>query len=213
MSAAGLPSPQNLVESFRAISTRLGVGPQSYEHLATLFLDLFDSPSPPGAMVNFVRFLETSGASGVFLNTMAGGKPLREILATVFGTSQYMSDIIIRNPGYLYWLVERPTWEREENVNTYVAELERDGEKLSFTAFIVAATARAAALHPLVHAYRDWRGRLVTHDHVDVRLRTELELFQVVRFHDRETVAQRTRRIGPHVREHCNPGIDPVHHA
>jgi pyruvate/2-oxoglutarate dehydrogenase complex dihydrolipoamide acyltransferase (E2) component len=39
---------------------------------------------------------------------------------------------------------------------------------LSFTAYVVACAARAAAEHPAVHAYRDWRGRLITHDHVDV---------------------------------------------
>jgi pyruvate/2-oxoglutarate dehydrogenase complex dihydrolipoamide acyltransferase (E2) component len=39
---------------------------------------------------------------------------------------------------------------------------------ISFTAFVVACAARAAAAHPDVHAYRDWRGRLVTHRHVDV---------------------------------------------
>ena len=36
------------------------------------------------------------------------------------------------------------------------------------TAFIVASVARAAAAHPDVHAYRNWRGQLVTHRHVDV---------------------------------------------
>ena len=39
---------------------------------------------------------------------------------------------------------------------------------LSFTAFIVASVARAVASHPEVHAYRDWRGKLVVHRHVDV---------------------------------------------
>jgi len=38
----------------------------------------------------------------------------------------------------------------------------------TLTAFVVASVARAAAAHPQVHAYRDWRGRLVTHHHVDV---------------------------------------------
>ena len=46
---------------------------------------------------------------------------------------------------------------------------------LSFTAFVVACVARAAATHPEVHAYRDWRGRLVTHDHVDVATLFEIE--------------------------------------
>ena len=34
---------------------------------------------------------------------------------------------------------------------------------LSLTAFVVASVGRAAAAHPQVHAYRDWRGRLVEH--------------------------------------------------
>jgi len=46
---------------------------------------------------------------------------------------------------------------------------------LSFTAFLIASVARAAAAHPDVHAYRDWRGRVVTHQHVDVATLVEIE--------------------------------------
>jgi pyruvate/2-oxoglutarate dehydrogenase complex dihydrolipoamide acyltransferase (E2) component len=45
---------------------------------------------------------------------------------------------------------------------------------LSFTAFVVASVARAAAAHPQVHAYRNWRGRLVQHRHVDVQTIVEV---------------------------------------
>ena len=44
----------------------------------------------------------------------------------------------------------------------------------SLTAFVVASVARAAAAHPDVHAYRNWRGRLVTHRHVDVTTIVEI---------------------------------------
>jgi pyruvate/2-oxoglutarate dehydrogenase complex dihydrolipoamide acyltransferase (E2) component len=47
--------------------------------------------------------------------------------------------------------------------------------RLSFTAFVVASVARAAAEYPEVHAYRDWRGRLVTHRHVDVTTIVEVD--------------------------------------
>jgi hypothetical protein len=40
------------------------------------------------------------------------------------------------------------------------------------TAFLAASVARAAAGHPEVHAYRDWRGRLVTHQFADVSIET-----------------------------------------
>ena len=44
----------------------------------------------------------------------------------------------------------------------------------SLTAFVVASVARAAAAHPEVHAYRNWRGQLVTHHHVDVGTMVEI---------------------------------------
>ena len=44
----------------------------------------------------------------------------------------------------------------------------------SLTAFVVACTARAAAAQPDVHAYRNWRGQLVTHNHVDVATMVEI---------------------------------------
>jgi pyruvate/2-oxoglutarate dehydrogenase complex dihydrolipoamide acyltransferase (E2) component len=52
---------------------------------------------------------------------------------------------------------------------------------LSLTAFVVASVARAAAAHPGVHAYRDWRGRLVQHRHVDVPTLIEVPTAGTVR--------------------------------
>ena len=48
----------------------------------------------------------------------------------------------------------------------------------SLTAFFVASVGRAAARHPQVHAYRDWRGRLVRHHHVDVQTLIEVSTSQ-----------------------------------
>ena len=44
----------------------------------------------------------------------------------------------------------------------------------SLTAFVVASVARAAAAHPEVHAYRNWHGHLVTHQHVDITTIVEI---------------------------------------
>jgi pyruvate/2-oxoglutarate dehydrogenase complex dihydrolipoamide acyltransferase (E2) component len=51
-----------------------------------------------------------------------------------------------------------------------------DGHRppLSMTAFVIAAVSRAVAAHPEVHAYRDWRGRLIRHRHVDVQTLVEV---------------------------------------
>lgn len=50
------------------------------------------------------------------------------------------------------------------------------GEHLSFTAFLVASLARAIERDPLLHACRDWRGRLVLFDDVDVVTLVESEV-------------------------------------
>ena len=68
---------------------------------------------------------------------------------------------------------------------------------MSLTAFVVASLGRAAAAHPQAHAYRDWRGRLVEHRHVDVQTLIEVVtgqgpfgLVHVVRDADVRSVAE-----------------------
>lgn len=68
---------------------------------------------------------------------------------------------------------------------------------LSFTAFVIASLARTAAAHPEVHAFRDWRGRLIQHRHVDVQTLVEIPtddgpfgLVHVVRDADIRSVAE-----------------------
>jgi hypothetical protein len=53
--------------------------------------------------------------------------------------------------------------------------LEGHEPPLSMTGFVIAATARAVAAHPEVHAYRDWRGRLVRHRHVNGQTLVEVQ--------------------------------------
>jgi pyruvate/2-oxoglutarate dehydrogenase complex dihydrolipoamide acyltransferase (E2) component len=51
----------------------------------------------------------------------------------------------------------------------------KTGEKLSFTAFIIYCLSRAVEEHPHVHAYRDWRNRLVIYDDINVTSMFEVE--------------------------------------
>ena len=53
---------------------------------------------------------------------------------------------------------------------------ERSGESLSFTAFVLHCVGAAVAEDRMVHACRDWRGRLVLFDDVDINTIIEIEL-------------------------------------
>jgi pyruvate/2-oxoglutarate dehydrogenase complex dihydrolipoamide acyltransferase (E2) component len=80
--------------------------------------------------------------------------------------------------------------------------LARSEPPLSFTAFVVASVARAAAEHPEVHAYRNWLGQLVSHQHVDVTTIVEITtpqgpfpLAHVIRDADIRDVADLTAEL------------------
>jgi pyruvate/2-oxoglutarate dehydrogenase complex dihydrolipoamide acyltransferase (E2) component len=52
----------------------------------------------------------------------------------------------------------------------------RTGESLSFTAFIVACVGHVVDQDKRLHAYRDWRNRLILFDDVDVLIAVEIEI-------------------------------------
>jgi pyruvate/2-oxoglutarate dehydrogenase complex dihydrolipoamide acyltransferase (E2) component len=54
----------------------------------------------------------------------------------------------------------------------------RTGEKLSFTAFIIYCLARAIEEHPHLHAYRDWRNRLVIYEDINITSMFEVDTGQ-----------------------------------
>jgi len=51
----------------------------------------------------------------------------------------------------------------------------RTGESFSFTAFVIACLGRAVGENKGIHAYRDWRSRLILFDDVDVNISVEIE--------------------------------------
>jgi hypothetical protein len=59
---------------------------------------------------------------------------------------------------------------------TMRAQKVRTGKSPSFTAFVMACLGHAVDLNRHMHAYRDWRGRLVIFDEVDVNTLFEVEV-------------------------------------
>lgn len=51
---------------------------------------------------------------------------------------------------------------------------DKTGERLSFTAYLTACTGRAVGDNKILHAYRDWRGRLVVFEDVDIATMVEI---------------------------------------
>ena len=84
------------------------------------------------------------------------------------GTVDYMR--VAAGRSNVHGLVELDVTEARRRIDEREAEM---GERLSFTAFLVHCLARALDEHPHVNAYRDWRGRFVNFDDVDVNVLVE----------------------------------------
>jgi pyruvate/2-oxoglutarate dehydrogenase complex dihydrolipoamide acyltransferase (E2) component len=102
---------------------------------------------------------------------------------------------------HIHGLVEVDVTEARERIRQIK---ERTGERLSFTGFVVHCCAKAVDEDKHVHAYRDWRNRLVLFDDVDVSLGVErrgqgepVVLQAVIRAANRKSV----REIHTEIRE------------
>lgn len=82
--------------------------PQARQHLAKIVEVLFDclaqSPDPDQALTYLERFTRASPHKVSFLVYLQASPATVQLLATVFGSSPFLSQILIRNPEYLYWI-------------------------------------------------------------------------------------------------------------
>lgn len=87
------------------------------------------------------------------------------------GTVDYMR--VAGRRSVVHGLVEFDVTNAKQLIRAREAET---GEQLSFTAFLVFCLAQALEDHPHVQAYRDWRGRIVQFDDVDVMVIVETQI-------------------------------------
>jgi len=77
---------------------------------------------------------------------------------------------------------------------------EQTGEPLSFTSYIIYCCARSVTVNRNIHAYRDWRNRLIIFDDVDIATAVE------------RTVDERKRVIFTVIRAANRKSVKEIHH-
>lgn len=78
-----------------------------------------------------------------------------------------------RRRHIIHGLIEVDVTEARRRIR---AHKEKTGESLSFTAFIITCLGRAVEASQHLHAYRDWRNRLVIFDDVNINTMIEVEM-------------------------------------
>jgi len=72
----------------------------------TLLLAISQSPDPDAALNNLERFTNATFDRRILYTFLRDIPVLIDVLVTICGSSQYLSDTLIRNPEYFEWLME-----------------------------------------------------------------------------------------------------------
>ena len=122
----GALADRHLQELAADLPSRLALGDLADK----LFDAVSTTPDPDAALLGFCRYVSARTPTGAFIGTLSADPHLLDILTQIFGTSPFLSEILIRNPEYLHWLrreLQGPPPDR----TGYDIELDRlsDGEQ------------------------------------------------------------------------------------
>ncbi|MCX7011185.1 MAG: hypothetical protein NTW86_01225, partial [Candidatus Sumerlaeota bacterium] len=90
--------------------------------LPDLLSALRRSADPDRALRNWIAFLNRVFDAYGFAQRLAGTPDLLEFLTRLFGFSQFLADLLARNPEYLDWLRAPHVLERPKSLASYVEE-------------------------------------------------------------------------------------------
>jgi glutamate-ammonia-ligase adenylyltransferase len=124
----GFGASSAVASSFQRVCERVLAADLNDEDVILIVEACLRSASPDAAIVNLERYLESTGSVSVFLRTMLAAPPVLNLVTTVFGASQHLADILVRQPGFVYWLMEQSTWDAPDDVDSFSEWLAREVE-------------------------------------------------------------------------------------
>ncbi|MFB3041063.1 MAG: hypothetical protein ACE1ZS_04545, partial [Candidatus Poribacteria bacterium] len=95
------------------------------EIVEKLLESIADSPDPDAALNNFDRFTAVTFSRMWLYHLLRDAPFIMRILATCFGSSTYLSDVLVRNPEYFNEIIDRSVMEMPKNREMMYDELSR----------------------------------------------------------------------------------------
>ncbi|MFC2149284.1 bifunctional [glutamate--ammonia ligase]-adenylyl-L-tyrosine phosphorylase/[glutamate--ammonia-ligase] adenylyltransferase [Candidatus Auribacterota bacterium] len=119
----GFKDGRKFVDCIRSIVT----DEAAYEHISIIFPTLVDefskSPDPDTALVNFDRFVSAVFSKMMLFTALAQKSSSLRLLLKLFGTSQFLSDALIRNPEYFDWMTDYDVLNMVKDRETVLREM------------------------------------------------------------------------------------------
>jgi [glutamine synthetase] adenylyltransferase / [glutamine synthetase]-adenylyl-L-tyrosine phosphorylase len=102
----GFPDPLAADRELQAVAP----DPATRERLAAILPQVLasfsDSADPNAGLRNLERFTRASGSAVRLVAHLTDDRRMLDVLGTAFGSSPFMSEILIRHPQWFYWLSE-----------------------------------------------------------------------------------------------------------
>jgi glutamate-ammonia-ligase adenylyltransferase len=123
LTSAGFRNPARGITNLRRMAGT-GSDRETFARLAVLAWDyLRRSGDPDMALNNWDRFTEQVGNRDEFFNQLLAQPRRLEIMVKIFAGSQFLSDTLIRTPGFLNWISDPAVVNAERDEGEMSAEL------------------------------------------------------------------------------------------
>lgn len=106
LAAAGCQHPDQAAKNVEQLAPDAAARPQLEAALPSLLTGLKRVPDPDLALNNLERFNQAVLDRRFLLGLLRDNPPILHLLLTIFGSSQFLSDILIRHPQLFEWLLE-----------------------------------------------------------------------------------------------------------
>ena len=104
----GVRNPDRGFIGLRSLAERAGATSSLPQVAAQLHVNLPRCPDPGMALLNLERFIEASSSPADTLTQIATSGRTTDILLQLFSTSQFLTELLIREPELLGWLLAGP---------------------------------------------------------------------------------------------------------
>ncbi|MGE5849352.1 MAG: glutamate-ammonia-ligase adenylyltransferase, partial [Candidatus Methylomirabilota bacterium] len=128
LAAAGCQDPERAAKNLERVAPDVEARSVLEAALPALLTGLRRVPDPDLAMNNLERFNQAALDRRFLLGLLRDSPRILHLLLTIFGSSQFLSDILVRHPTHFEWLLEpgiirrpRRKEELEEEVRQAVA--------------------------------------------------------------------------------------------
>lgn len=101
LAGIGFTDQERALTRIREMCTSEGIRKELTLILPTLLQALTDAATPDGSLINFERFINSVSEPEIMLNFLTHNPRAVEILVRLFVGSQFLTEILLKNPDYL----------------------------------------------------------------------------------------------------------------